>query len=123
MQAIKTALLTGDKHLEQLDSQIQTLATLIETNLRTNNTLSDSGWAWADLGDCFALLGNPDDARRAYTTFIAKAEIKSPERTLDVLKEIAVKLDESKDPDAMRLRLAIDVLDSRLAEKKFSQEA
>jgi tetratricopeptide (TPR) repeat protein len=42
--------------------------------------LGDSGWAWADLGDCMALLGNLEEARRAYSIFIKKAEIKSPER-------------------------------------------
>jgi tetratricopeptide (TPR) repeat protein len=117
LNAVKTSLLVGDKHLRDLEPQIRALAAHIESNMRENKALSDSGWAWADLGDCFALLGNTDDARKAYTTFIAKAEIKSPERTLDVLKEIATKLKDSRDPDAMRLQSAIDVLDSRLEEK------
>lgn len=117
LQAVKASLLTGDKRLRELEPQIRSLAALIETNLRMDKTLSDSGWAWADLGDCLALLGNTDDARKAYASFIAKAEIKSPERTLDVLKEISIKLKQSEDPDATRLQAAIDVLESRLAER------
>lgn len=115
LNAVKYSLLAGEKKLRELEPQIQELAAHIETSLRANQSLSDSGWAWADLGDCLALLGNPEDARRAYSSFISKAEIKSPERTLDVLKEIASKLKESLDPDAPRLQAAIDVLQSGLA--------
>lgn len=117
LNAVKTSLLTGDKRLRDLEPQIRELAALIETNLRADKTLSDSGWAWADLGDCKALLGSPDEARLAYSTFIAKAEIKSPERTLDVLKEIAAKLSALADPDAPRLEAAINVLQNQLAER------
>lgn len=115
LNAVKFSLLAGEKRLRELEPQIRELTRHIETNLRPGKSLSDSGWAWADLGDCMALLGNPDEARRAYSTFISKAESKSPERTLDVLKEIASKLKESADPDASRLHAAIEVLLSGLA--------
>ena len=115
LNAVKYSLLAGETRLRELEPQIRELATHIEISLRADKSLSDSGWAWADLGDCMALLGNPEEARRAYSSFISKAEIKSPERTLDVLKEIASKLKESADPDAPRLQAAIDVLQSGLA--------
>lgn len=110
LNAVKSSLLTGEKRIEELEPQIRELAAHIGTVLHADKSLSDSGWAWADLGDCLALLGNPEEARTAYSSFISKAEIKSPERTLDVLKEIASKLKESADPDAQRLQAAIDVL-------------
>ena len=114
LNAVKYTLLTGPDTLGSLETRIQTLADVINTSLRNDKSLSDRGWAWADLGDCLALLGRTDEAGRAYATFIAKAEIKSPERTLDVLKEIASKLQSKGDPDASRLTTAIDVLKARL---------
>jgi predicted RNA polymerase sigma factor len=114
INVVKQSLLQGETRLSGLEPQIRKLATYIKTTLDADKSLSDQGWAWADLGDCLALLGNPEEARKAYLTFIAKAEIKSPERTLDILKEIAAKLKESADPDASRLQDAIDVLESRL---------
>jgi hypothetical protein len=89
---------------------IKALAEFIDSSLRADKTLSDRGWAWADLGDCLALLDRTVDARKAYATFIAKAEIKSPERTLDVLEKIATKLRSNGDEDAPRLAKAIDAL-------------
>jgi tetratricopeptide (TPR) repeat protein len=110
LNVVNCLLLAGMKRLRECEPQIRELAALIEMNLRANESLSDSCGAWADLGDCMALLGNPEEARRAYSTFIAKAEIKSPERKLDVMKDIASKLKELADPDAPRVQTAIDVL-------------
>jgi tetratricopeptide (TPR) repeat protein len=114
LNAVKYTLLTGPDTLRSLEARIQTLADFIDTSLRADKSLSDRGWAWADLGDCLALLGRTEEAGRAYATFIAKAEIKSPERTLDVLNEIASKLQSKGDPDAPRLATAIDALKARL---------
>jgi hypothetical protein len=123
LNALKCSLLTGEKRLRELEPQLHELADLIETNLRDlaqqaaedkSKSLINSGWAWADLGDCMALLDNREAARRAYSTFISKAETKSPERTLDVLRGIAAKLVEFADPDAPRLQSAVDLLESQL---------
>ena len=114
LNAVKYSLLAGEARLGELEPRIRELAAHIEASLLADKSLNDSGWAWADLGDCMALLGNVQEARGAYLTFIAKAEIKSPERTLDILKEIASKLGETADPDAPRLRSAIDALQSGL---------
>ncbi len=110
LNAVKYSLLTRSDSLRSLEARIQTLADSIDTSLRADKRLSDQGWAWADFGDCLALLGRTEEAGRAYATFIAKAEIKSPERTLDVLNEIALKLKSNGDPDAPRLASAIDAL-------------
>jgi tetratricopeptide (TPR) repeat protein len=112
LNAVKYSLLAGSGRLRDYVPQLRELADYLDTTLRKNKSFSDSGWAWADLGDCLALLGRPEEAREAYSSFISKAEIKSPERTLDVLKRIAGRLEELKDPDAPRLRAAIDVLES-----------
>jgi predicted RNA polymerase sigma factor len=100
--------------LQSLEPEIDQLARAITNALNSDQSLSDSGWAWADLGDCLALLGRIDEAARAYATFAAKAEIKSPERTLDVLRQIASKLRERSDPGVMRFQSAIDALGGRL---------
>jgi len=110
LNAVKYALLTSSDPLRSYQSRIAGLADFIEASLRDDKALSDRGWAWADLGDCLALLDRTSDATKAYATFIAKAEIKSPERTLDVLKKIASKLHSNKDPDASRLARAIEAL-------------
>jgi len=115
LNAVKYSLLSGAGRLRDFEPQLHELAVHLDTNLRADKSFSDSGWAWADLGDCLALLGKPDEAREAYLSFISKAEIKSPERTLDVLKEIALRLEELADPDAPRLRAAINILESGIS--------
>jgi tetratricopeptide (TPR) repeat protein len=117
LNAVRYALITGRDRLHSLTTKIQMLADLIERNVRADKGLSDSGWAWADLGDCLALLGRSEEASRAYATFIAKAEIKSPERTLDVLSEIASSLRTSGDPEAQRVLEAVAALRSKIATK------
>lgn len=115
LNEVKYALLTGQSTLQDQQPRIEGLAHLIEEHLRADKIPSDSGWALADLGDCMALLGRIDEARHAYSEYISKAEIKSSERTLDVLRELAFHLQASSDPDAPRLQAAIDALQSSLA--------
>jgi len=114
LNAIKLRLLTGPASLQELQAEIKALADLIEAALRASQALSDKGWAWADLGDCLGLLGRTEESARAYATFIAKAEIKSPERALDVLKQIAAALQARADPQIARLQSAIHALQGRL---------
>jgi predicted RNA polymerase sigma factor len=115
LNEVKSSLLSGAGRLRDFEPPLRELAVHLYTNLREDKTFSDSGWAWADLGDCLVLLGKVEEAREAYSSFISKAEIKSPERTLDVLKEIALRLEELADPDAPRLRAAIDILKSGIS--------
>jgi tetratricopeptide (TPR) repeat protein len=116
LNAVKYSLLTGAGSLQSFEGDLEALANFIDVRLRSDKSLSDRGWAWADLGDCFALLGRIAEAAKAYATFVAKAEIKSPERSLDVLKEIAAKLNSEKDPDASRLTTAITALQAALVQ-------
>lgn len=114
LNAVKYSLLTGPDLLESQIAGIQSLADRIHASIMEDKALSDEGWAWADYADCLAFLGRTEEAGRAYATFIAKAEIKSPERTLDVLSQIASKLASKGDPDAPRLTNAIDTLKGHL---------
>lgn len=114
LNRVKQDLLLGGVSLDALMPEIERLAQTIESALGADQALNDSGWVWADLGDCLALLDRTAEASTAYANFIAKAEIKSPERTLDVLGQIAVKLAERGDPGAARLHAAIDALKGRL---------
>jgi tetratricopeptide (TPR) repeat protein len=114
MNVLKYMLLSGEKPLSSLQQQIQEIAEGIEEQLRRDPQLADSGWAWADLGDARALLGQLDQAQKAYATFIDKSETKSPERAVEVLTQIVSKLQQSGDPDAERLVTAIDFLKARL---------
>jgi len=112
LNAVKYSLLCGTGRLRDFETKLRELADHLDKNLRADKSFSDSGWAWADLGDCLALLGESEKAREAYSSFVSKAEIKSPERTLDVLRQIASSLEKSADPDASRLKAAIDMLES-----------
>jgi hypothetical protein len=114
LNAIRLELLSGTSQLRNLTQKIRALAKFIENCLRNDSALSDKGWAWADLGDCRALLNDLKGAQEAYDVFIAKAEIKSPERTLDVLRQISEKLKQTADPDADHLNKAIQLLDERM---------
>jgi tetratricopeptide (TPR) repeat protein len=115
LNAIKLRLTLGRGRLRELEPEIAQLASLIEDNLRTDRTLSDQGWAWADLGDCLAFSGRTEEARRAYATFVAKSELRSPARTLDVLREVAAALEAAGDPDVARLHSAMAILEKGLS--------
>ena len=114
LNAVRYLLLAGATPLAELEPRIRKLAEHIEESLRSDKSMNDNGWVWADLGDCMALLGKVHEAQMAYATFISKAEIKSPERTLDVLKQIASKLAAMRDPDAVRLQRAVSALQTEL---------
>jgi tetratricopeptide (TPR) repeat protein len=114
LNVVKQELLTGNKTIHSLEPQIRRLEHILNDRMATESTLSDSGWTWADLGDCRTLLGDLTGAEEAYEKFMRKAEIKSPERTLAVLTDIAEKLSQTGDSSAGHLTEAIDFLRSRL---------
>ncbi len=113
----QTLLLRDDTKLQQREPRIAALAEQIHAALQADQKLSNNGWAWADLGDCLALLGRSSESADAYSTFVEKAEIKSPERTLDVLMQIATKLRQRNDPGAARVEAAVATLQTRLASR------
>jgi tetratricopeptide (TPR) repeat protein len=113
---LKQTLLTKDNvSLDELTPQIETFSNVINDSLNRSQELSATAWPWADLGDCLALLGRTDESARAYSQFIAKAEIKSPDRALDMLRQIGTRLEERHDPGAQRVQAAIAALHGRLS--------
>lgn len=115
LNAVKYLLLSGKVSSSEVIPKVRQLADLINANLRADMSTGDSGWALADLGDCLALLGQVEEARQTYAKFIAKAELKSPERALEVLKKIASSMQMAQDPDARRVQVAVEMLASNLA--------
>lgn len=100
--------------MAEVEHEIRSLEKLLTDQLAKNPELSDSGWAWADLGDCRALLGDVSGAERAYRTFVDKARSKAPNSTLEILREILSKLDETGDSRAVAVRESLNALQRRL---------
>jgi tetratricopeptide (TPR) repeat protein len=115
VNVVKYALLAGLRSLAEIEQEISSLEKLLTDQLAKDQELSDSGWAWADLGDCRALLGDVPGAERAYRTFVDKARSNAPNTTLEVLREIVSKLDETRDPRAAAVRTSLSMLEQRLA--------
>lgn len=115
LNALKIELLDGIETLARVTPRLEALATHIQQSLDNDQTLGDRGWIYADLGDCLAMLGRTAEAAPAYATFVAKAGVKLPERSLDVLKEVAKALHKSGDADAARIDAAIATLRAGLA--------
>jgi len=115
VNAVKYALLSGQQTLEDLKGNIDALEKLLTEQLGEDQELSDKAWAWADLGDCRALIGDVAAAERAYRTFVDKAKSNAPKATLEVLGNIAAKLDETHDPKAAAIRASLNSLEQRLA--------
>jgi tetratricopeptide (TPR) repeat protein len=115
VNVVKYALLAGLRSLAEIEQEISDLEQLLTDQLTKNPELSDSGWAWADLGDCRALLGDVQGAERAYRTFVEKAGSNAPNTTLDVLREIVSKLDETGDPKTAAVCKSLSMLEQRLA--------
>jgi predicted RNA polymerase sigma factor len=115
VNAIKFALLSGLRTLTDIEGEIRTFEHLLTDALAKDQKLSDSGWAWADLADCRALIGDVAGAERAYRTFVQKAGSKAPDATLDVLHAILAKLREANDPRAAAVDASITALKQRLS--------
>jgi len=114
VNAVKFALLSGAHSLDDLVTDIGTLEKLLTRQLAEQQELSDSGWAWADLGDCRALLGDVPGAERAYRAFVEKAGSSAPKVTLEVLRTICDELDEAGDAKAATVRGSLRNLEARL---------
>jgi len=115
--ALKFALLSGQRTLAELWGDIRGLEQSLAKQLAEHHELGDQGWLWADLADCRALLGDLDGAERAYQAFIATAETKAPQTTLDVLRSVAQKLEEQGDPGAANVRESVRSLERRLGRR------
>jgi tetratricopeptide (TPR) repeat protein len=115
LNALKIELLDGIETLAQVTPRLEELVVHIQQALDNDQRLGDGGWIYADLGDCLALLGRSAEAAPVYATFVAKAGVKLPERSLDVLRDVAQALHRSGDADVARIDAAIATLSARLA--------
>lgn len=115
VNAVKLALLSGAHALNDLDEEIRRLEALLTGQLAEDQTRSDNAWAWADLGDCRALLGDVAGAEAAYRTFVEKARTNAPNTTLDVLRDIYEKLVQMGDPKAASVSASLQALEAKLA--------
>ncbi len=113
--AIKFALIVGDKTLAQLHDELAEFQESLERRLSTDERAADDAWLWADLGDIRLLLGDAQGAASAYQDFVAKARTESPTSTLAVLKEIVAALYEHGDPDAARMATDLDNVEKMIA--------
>jgi tetratricopeptide (TPR) repeat protein len=111
---IKYGLLTGLRSLVELGPEIAKLERHLTTSLGEKPELGDSGWAWADLGDLRALLGDDEGAARAYRTFIDKAKPTAPRTTLDVLGSILEVLRRTNDERAAAVLRSLEFVRGRL---------
>ena len=110
LNALKIELLDGIATLAQVTPRLEELAAHIQKSLDDDQKLGDHGWIYADLGDCLALLGRTVEAAPAYAIFVAKAGVKLPERSLDVLKDVSKALHKSGDADVARVDAAVATL-------------
>lgn len=115
LNELKFLLITGEERLGALKPRIRELADSIRERLKIDAKLSDGGWAWADLGDCRALLGDLDAAAAAYNSFIERSETRSPQTTLKILNELATAMNGNEDPEAGTVYEAAKTLEAELA--------
>lgn len=105
--AIKLALIAGDRTVTQLHDELVALHTVLEQRLSTDERAADDAWLWADLGDVRLLLGDDNGAELAYRAFVRKARTDSLASTLSVLQQIVDALDAYGDADAGRVAVSL----------------
>lgn len=113
--AIKVALIAGDRGLAELRSDIVALGDALQRRLRRDESAADDAWLWADLADMQLLLGQEADALSSYATFAAKARLDSPASTLAVITEVADALVSAQDPDAPTVAAAVANVEAQLS--------
>jgi hypothetical protein len=116
--AIKLALIVGDKTLAQLHDEIAEFRMSLERRLSTDVRAADDAWLWADLGDIRLLLGDTEAAAEAYRAFVAKAKTESPVSTLAVLRDIVTALNEHGDEDAPRMAADLDRVETIITARR-----
>lgn len=105
--AIKLALIAGDRTLAQLHDELLELRRALERRLATDERATDDAWLWADLGDIHLLLGDDAEAMAAYQTFADKARSTSPASTLSLMREVEAAMVARGDPAADRIAMAL----------------
>jgi tetratricopeptide (TPR) repeat protein len=106
--AIKLALLIGDRTLSELREEINDAAASLHERLQQDEQAADDAWIWADLGDVRLLQGDGPGAEEAYSIFVRKATSGSPAITLAMLEKVVAALDLHADPSASQVRTTIE---------------
>lgn len=112
--AIKLALIVGDRTVAQLHDELVSFRDALERRLSTDERAAEAAWLWADLGDVRLLLGDDQGAGSAYRDFAAKARTESPTATLAVLREIVDALEKHGDPDAARTAATLNKVEATI---------
>jgi tetratricopeptide (TPR) repeat protein len=93
VNTIKWGLKLGQATLSNLVSTIEATREALSKQVdEKSGPRRRDAWAWADLGDCRALLGDKKGAIEAYRRFVSLAGADDPESPLSVLREILPKL-------------------------------
>ncbi|MBV9162228.1 MAG: hypothetical protein JO281_11880 [Pseudonocardiales bacterium] len=112
--AIKLALIAGDRTITQVRQELVALHTALERHLSTDERAADDAWLWADIGDVRLLLGDDNGAESAYRAFARKARTDSLSSTLSLLKQIVNALYAHGDADADRVAASVHNVEKAL---------
>lgn len=118
--AIKLALIVGDRTVAQVRDELIALRSVLEWRLSTDERAADDAWIWADLGDVRLLLGDDDGAERAYRAFADKARTDSLTSALSVLRQVVDALDAHGDADAEQIAASLRKAERLLADSAGS---
>ncbi len=102
VNSIKWSIRLDKKSIDQLQATIRDTLELLERQTdEVRGSRKRDAWAWADLGDCRALLGDEPGALLAYDRFLDLAGVDDATSPLGVLREIAKKLPQGKPSTAV----------------------
>jgi tetratricopeptide (TPR) repeat protein len=88
--AVKWSIRMAQRGIDELTTRIASMRTQLAADVdEVSGERRRDAWAWADLGDCHALLGDAPDALRAYGRFVQLAGVDDPKSSASVLREIA----------------------------------
>lgn len=123
LNVIKNSIIMGTKKIDEIRSTVEATAAQMDQNLntkaKTNAGLTDKGWPWADLGDCYLILGDLVRAEEAYKDFFNRIEPSSRQKPISVLQNMREALAKEDDPSSVAAIAAIDTIIGRLEAGNF----
>lgn len=123
LNVIKNSIILRAKKIDEIRDTVKETAAQMDRNLNanamTNAALNDKGWPWADLGDCYLILGDLVRAEIAYGNFFNRIEPSSQQKPIPVLQRIREALAEEDDPSSAAATVAIDTIIGRLETGDF----
>lgn len=123
LNVIKNSIILGTMKIDDLRKTAKETADQLDKNLNadamTNAALNDKGWPWADLGDCYLILGDLARAEIAYEEFFNRIEPSSRKKPIPVLQRMHEALAEKKDPSSAAAITAIETIIGRLEAGDF----